>query len=316
MSENLLQRAARALARREPAHSVAIFRVAVGLIVLHTLGSLVWTGSLAPIWMNPEHGGIRTQRVTQWFAVLVGAPEPSGVWALWAAAAVGAVLLTLGVGARIGALISLQSLLALFSIHQSSGGGHDRLIVNALWLLVLMPSDLSLSLRSRLSTGRWWNEAPAAAWPRYLAVFQICVVYTATGLQKVGPEWFPWGGLEAVYRSLLLPSWARYDLSGFLGLFELPLQVTTAVTWLWESSFALVLFALWARATRSRPGRLRALSNRLDLRRAYAAIGLVMHLSLTALMELGPFGLISLSFYACLFSPDEWRAAWRRASGQ
>lgn len=311
MSGGPLARAARMLAHREPAHSLALFRIAVGLIVLHTLGSLIWTESLAPIWMNPVDGGVRGQKVSHWLALAVGAPEPSGVYALVAGAALGGLALTLGVGARLGALLSLQCLLALFSVHQSSGGGHDRLLVNALWLLVLAASDQSLSLRCRLRSGRWWGDAQVAAWPRWLAAAQICVVYTATGLQKVGPEWFPWGGLEAVYRSLLLPSWARTDLSPWLGHLEPLLQAATALTWLWESSFFLVLAALYGRATRSRPGRARALSNRLDLRRAYVLVGVAVHLSLTALMELGPFGLISMSFYACLFSPDEWAARLR-----
>ncbi len=313
MSEGPLSRAARLLGHREAGHSLAIFRMAVGLIILHMLGALIWTESLAPIWMNPEDGGLRDQKVTQWLAVAVGAPAPSGVLALVAGAAAGALALTVGLGARIGALLTLQCLLALFSVHQSSGGGHDRLILNALWLLVLASSDRSLSLRSRLQTGRWWNDTPVAAWPRWLAVFQICLVYTATGLQKVNPEWFPWGGLEAVYRSLLLPSWARYDLSGWLGDIEPLLQAATALTWLWESSFFLVIAALYWRATRTRPGRARALSNRWDLRRAYLLIGIAMHLGLTALMELGPFGLISMSFYACMLSPDEWSAKLRRS---
>ena len=51
---------------------------------------------------------------------------------------------------------------------------------------------------------------------------------------------------------------------------------------------------------------MRALFNRLNFRRLFVVLGVLMHLGVFVLIGLGPFTWISLSFYACLFRPEEW----------
>ncbi|MFO0004418.1 MAG: HTTM domain-containing protein, partial [bacterium] len=94
-------------------------------------------------------------------------------------------------------------------MHPFAGGGHDRLFTNALFLLLLSPAGATLSLDARRRTGSFVDPSPRPAWTRTLLVFQLCVVYLVTGVQKLGSEWFPWGGASAVYYALLTPSWAR-----------------------------------------------------------------------------------------------------------
>jgi hypothetical protein len=91
-------------------------------------------------------------------------------------------------------------------------------------------------------------------------------------------------------------------------------QVGTAVAWHWEVSWPIVLLAFWYRATRERAGWLRATFNRLDLRSLYIALGVVFHLSLWVLLELGPFSWITMSYYWCAFHADELHRAWARAA--
>jgi hypothetical protein len=269
--------------------------------------AMIWSESVAPIWFNPPDGGLRTLEPHHWLARLAGAPAPAAVYGLMAAACVGAVGLTAGLGARVCALVTLQTLLALFALHPRTGGAHDRLIANALWLLVLAPSDHSLSLRARLWGRGWLDPTPAPLWTRWLVILQLTLMYASTGMQKVGAEWFVWGELSAVQRALLSPSWARWDLTPLAAHITPLLQAATALSWLWEVTFVCVPLWLWARATRTRPGRWRAISNRIDLRSWMAAGGIVMHLILLLLLELGPFSLISLALYPCLFSGAEWR---------
>ena len=132
------------------------------------------------------------------------------------------------------------------------------------------------------------------------------VIYSITAAQKLGGSWFPWGDYAAIYQSLLLPNWARFDLSGVLPTLYPLTQAATALTWLWELSWGLVLLHLYFRSTRTRGGRLRALFNRIDLRKIYVFIGLGMHGTIWALMNLGPFSLVTLSYYVLLWHHDEY----------
>ena len=95
-----------------------------------------------------------------------------------------------------------------------------------------------------------------------------------------------------------------------------PLQ-STAVSWeppmrrgLRSCSHATspVLLALWFRSTRARGGWLRAVMNRLDYRSWFAAMGIGLHIGIHLLMNIGPFGLITLAIYPALWHPDEWRS--------
>lgn len=308
----------RRLAHREPATALALFRIAVALCVVYALGQTILSDTVTAVWVAREHGGMKSLVTQHWLVAALGGATPAAVWGLIATALAGALCLALGLGARVAALVTGQCCIALFSLHPTSGGGHDRVITNALWLLVLAPSSATLSLDCWLRHRRFTSAAPVAAWPRYLAVVQISVIYGMTGVQKLGSSWFPWGDYSAVYYALQTPSWARHELDQVAVLVAhlYPLtQLGTAVTWLWELSFPVVLLALYWRATRDRPGRLRAWANRVDLRRAYALVGLLMHGLLFVMMELGPFSLITPAFYLCLWHPDEWARIGRRLSG-
>jgi hypothetical protein len=302
----LWMRWAARLATREAATSLALWRIVVGLVVLYMVGMGLLSDDMRVLWLDANDGGVRSLAPRQWLLGLLGGPTPTTWGILVTSATLGALGLLFGLMSRLSALVALQALIALFAIHPATGGGHDKLITNALYLLCLSPAGHTLSLDCRFRTGSWRDDSPVGAWIRYLAVGQLALMYTATGWQKLGSEWFPWGDYEAVYRSLLLPSWARFNLVGVAWFYPLT-QVGTAVTWIWESTFFLVPLTLYARATRTRPGRWRAIANRLDLRSLYAAIGLSMHLILFVLLELGPFSLISASFYICLYSPAEWQ---------
>jgi hypothetical protein len=249
--------------------------------------------------------------VEHWLWSLVGA-EPASIRAVLAGAVLSSVALTVGLASRASALVALSCLQALLVLQPGTGGGHDRVLTNALWLLVLSPAGETLSVWCRLRTGQWTSAAAHAAWPRYLAVYQIALIYTTTGVQKVGADWWPWGGLRAVYHALLTPSWQRFEALGWVGWIFPLTQVATVVTVLWESSWFLVPLWLFYRDSRARPGRLRALANRLDLRAWHVRFGVVMHVGIWVTMNVGPFSPATMAFYLCLFHPDEYAAAWKR----
>ena len=211
-----------------------------------------------------------------------------------------------GLGSRVTALIAIQSFSALFGLLPGSGGGHDRLITNALWILVLAPSDSTLSVTQKVKSGQWVSKAPVVAWPRYLAIYQLALMYTCTGIQKLGAEWWPMGSYLAVYYAVLIPYWARADWAEWVSSWPILTQIGSFITWLWESTWWLVLVHFYFRKTHSKTGRIRRFFHAVDIRRLYILIGIIMHTAVAITMNLGPFSAITMSYYVCCIHHDEW----------
>jgi hypothetical protein len=213
----------------------------------------------------------------------------------------------LGLGGRAPIFILLQLWLAIIAIHPTTGGGHDRLFSNGLWLLVLGPSTATMSLDCRLRSGSWVDLTPVPAWTRYLLVLQLVLMYTVTGLAKQGPSWGAAEDYRALYYSLLLPSWQKMDLTWIAHVFPLT-QLGTIVAWWWEASWGLVLLWFLMRARRpSHPG-----VARYDVRALYVGVGLVTHGVLWFTMNLGPFSAITMAYYVVLWNHAEWTMAYQR----
>jgi hypothetical protein len=302
------------LATQESGTVLALFRIALGLICLHTVADVWLSGVDAWVWVDRVDGGVIKIGKGHWLIKLLGGAGPETTQTLMGLAAAGGVSVVLGLGHRLGALLALQAFLALFAMNPASGGGHDKLITNALWILLLSPASETLSVWCRLRRGRWTSDRLVGAWPRYLLIFQLAVVYGLTGMQKLGPAWMPWGDFSAIYRSVLLPTWARGDWSAVAWVYPLT-QIATVLTWLWEFTWPVVLLAFWFRKTRTRGGWLRATSNRLDLRLIYVLVGIGMHGTVEVLMNVGPFSIITMTYYIACFHPDEvhgWGRALRR----
>ena len=301
------------LARKEPATPLALFRIFVGLVLVHTYVMFIWTDSL-PIWLHVDHGGIHNLTPRNWLMVGLGGPRPEVVWPLILVGLASGITLTLGLFSRISALVALQMGMALFNLMPAAGGGHDRLITNALWILLLSPAGATLSLDSLWKNKSLVDLSPLVAWPRYALLVQLCLVYCTTGIQKLGSSWFPWGDYSAVYYALLTPSWVRYDMSWVAWVYPFT-QVGTAITWIWEVSFPMVVVWLWWRHSKERGGRARRFAQKVDLRIPYAVIGLTMHAILFVMMNVGPFSLITTSFYIAMWHHDEL-ARWVPAFGR
>lgn len=299
------------LGRQEHGRTLALLRIAFGLCVLYTVGSVVAHGLVPFLWFDAQDGGYLELGKTWWLVDALGGPKPPVVWGLVGLTLLAGSTLTLGLFSRISAFISLQGLMALTWINAQAGGSYDDLLANALWLLVLADSGATSSLDCRLRTGAWSSDTPVSAWPRYLFILQITVVYFSTAIQKISAYWTPGGDFSALYYILQQPTWQRWDMRSAAYVFPLT-QVATASTWLWEMSSPLLLLAFYFRDTRTRPGRLRALFNRLDFRLGYIFFGVLLHLGIFAVMEVGPFSWITLSYYLALGHPEEWAAVERR----
>lgn len=280
----------------EGATPLALFRIGMGISVLVTLGS-VWLHGLVPVlWVDQAHGGYRALGQGPWLVALLGGPQPAVVWPLLGAASVCGLLLLLGIGGRGVALLTLLTTKGLVDINGHAGGSYDELLANGLWLLVLGNGQATLSVSAWRQTGDWWPRAEVLAFPRWLAAFQLVLMYSMTGVQKLSVHWVPGGDASALYYILQQPTWQRVDMAWLAWVFPLT-QLATLITWFWEVLSPLWLLAMWCPAVRGA----------WQLRAAFAAVGLILHISIFVTMDVGPFTLISLAFYPAMVHPWELR---------
>ena len=267
---------------RETGEVLALFRILTGLALLWNIGGSVKI--VSSIWLDREHGGYRR---------LIDAPSPEVVWTLVIVSLLAGALLVIGLGGRITALIAAQSLLALSMINTQAKGSYDALLGNALWLLVLADSTATWSVDARLR-GSWRSHREVSAFPRYLAVVQLVVLYFFNGVQKVSAHWTFAGDWSALYYILQQPTWQRFDMTWAAHVYPLT-QIGTFVTHAFELGSPLWLAGSYLLRERSP----------LDLRIPFVVVGILLHLGIFVLMEVGPFSLIVLAYYPCLFSPRD-----------
>lgn len=300
---------------REGGEALAALRVALGTAALATalhnwpVGTMVWT--------DVAYDGYRSLPGGPWLVELLGGTTPEVVTALMVTTIASALLVIGGVVPRLAALVYLQAHMALSDINGHAGGSYDELLSNVMWILVFARSHATWSLTCRLRTGRWSDRsATVLAWPRYLIVLQLVIVYTSTGLQKVSAHWIPFGDLGALYYILQQPSWAHWPDMTWLAWWFPVTQAMTLGVWLFEVGAPLLLVALWARGSRTTAGPLRRWLTKVRFRDLFGLFGIGMHIGIHALMAVGPFSIISLAMYPALWHADEWRRLSDRLSGR
>jgi len=294
--EGRLDRWANLLLTREAATPMALFRAAIGVCVIVSLGGVLAHHDVAALWLDPRHGGYAPHSAP-WLFGLLGGATPQNVWSALGVTLAAGGLLVLGLGGRFPALVALLGHMALVGLDPDAGGSYDTLISNALWLLVLADSTATLSLDCWLRNRRFTSAATIPAWPRWLALYQLVLMYASTGLQKVSDTWVPFGPLSAVYYVMQQPTWQRFDLSWLADVYPLT-RLATLLVWCFEVSSPLLLLAIWLE--RSSTGRLGAALRRLPYRRIWAGFGLTFHMGIALTLVLGPFPYVAMAFYLAL----------------
>lgn len=293
---------------RETGETLALLRIALGLAVIGTISTVAAHDLVAFLWLDAASGGYREVAGHGFLYGIIGV-TPATLWGGVALGLVSGLFVTLGLGGRLPAFIALKAIQELTDLNGSAGGSYDALLTNALWLLVLGDATRTLSFDCYHRSGQWRDDTPILAIPRRLFLFQLVLVYWSTGAQKVSNYWTPFGGFSALYYILQQPTWHRADMAWVAWIYPLT-QGMTAAVWLFELGAPLLLVGLWAR--RWPESRLSNLARRLPLRGMFAVFGIGMHLGIEALMNVGPFSFISMSYYLALLWPSEARAALDR----
>lgn len=273
--------------RPEP---MAFFRVLIAAIVLlDTATSLV---PFADLWFTrsgPNPAGFAEQFThldLPWS--LIGG-STTGAVSMWIAIALcaAALLVLLGLCTRPACVAMWACIVVLHLRAPNILNAGDVLLRVACFYLVLMPAGAAYSLDNLLRARRGLAVGQAVPpWSLRLAQIQICILYTATAIEKLmGFASFAdpgdWVGGSAVRRTMahaLIARWPWFN--------DLPLWVSAPASWLtlgWELFFPLLV--LWRRT-----------------RYAALAYGVILHLGIFALMEVTHFSLTTLAWY-WLFVP-------------
>jgi hypothetical protein len=244
---------------------------------------------------------------------LLGASRTSA-WLLFALTLLSALSLLLGLFTRTSALVLVLAYAQLAYVVQLGDRGIDALLRSALLILACSRAGATLSLDARLFHGRWLRDVEQPAWPRYLILAQLLLMYFWAGLLKQSPSWTSIDGYSALFIVLNHPHYASFALSpAWLGAVYPGLQLAAIATVVFERGALLVPFLLWLRATRDRGGKLRAFAARLHLLELWVAVGVLFHLGLAVVLDLGIFPWGCLALYPALASPRTLRAWFEHA---
>ncbi|HUJ59266.1 MAG TPA: HTTM domain-containing protein [Kofleriaceae bacterium] len=288
--------------RREPPTALALVRIAVGLVML---GDFLWVwhvGLVDPLWSHAPLGFATSYR--SWTGL--------GAHGLWLAATLASAAVLVGAGTRVACVALLLVSAQLAIVDPNSESAIDAILRVVLAILALSRCNARWSVDAWIAR-RLGRPMPAEipAWPRYLLMIQLVWIYFSAGQNKSSAAWGPLGGFTALANALGDPHAARWA-PGWLAVVYPLTRVATALTITFELTAPAYLLYYYYAATAERPGRLRAWCNRLRLRWAWIAIGVMFELGIAVTMRLGSFPFGMLALYPVLLRPRElqrWNTA-------
>lgn len=300
---------------QEKPTSLALMRALIGAVMF---GDYAWAGLVGVVdwlWLPAAGGGLpgsSLKRVAWVYEVLPA--EPWAAWLIWSVALVAAFCMMVGLFSRTAVVVTLVMSAQLALINVPADRGIELVLRDVLLILAFAQCGRGFSVDAWLKTGKWTGDGGLIpAWPRHLLILQLAVIYQISGVSKFAGTWWPAENFSAIYYVLENPIYSRWDIDWGGALFPLT-QAASILTLVFEWSAWLLPVAFWYRFTSDRPGRLRALFNRIDVRLVYAFGGFALHIGIEVLMSLGSFAIAMLALYPVFIHPDEWArvAQWVR----
>lgn len=303
---------------REPPLALALVRIGIALVFLWDFATVLRFQLVSAIWAPIEDGGIGPAThavpvsiVYEWLGASAGSAR-----LVFGVACASAVTLLLGLFTRTSALLLVLSYAQLAQLSPEADRGIDTLLRNVLLILACSAAGATLSLDARLFRGRFVRDDPQPAWPRYLIVLQLVVLYFWAGMLKQSVPWTSLDRYSALFIVMSQPHYATFALPPALMAVIAPLlQLSTIGTLVFERGSIFLPLMLWLRATRARGGRLRDFVNRARLLEVWVSLGVIFHLGLAVGLELGIFPWGCLALYPALASPYTLARWWERARG-
>lgn len=293
---------------------LALFRILLAAVILYDFLYIWQLDLVMPLFATEALGGFTDPlkhsfppHFYQWF--------PATEWTargLHLTIVLSATSLLFGFFTRTSALILMLAWAQHALIAPMSDRGIDMLCRNLLFLLMFSPAGKVWSADAVWETGRLGGDGRHhPAWVRHLVIVQVLAMYFTAGVQKGGLGWLPMGHFSALYT--ITQDWG-VTRGNWSWLANQPwfffTQVSTAVTMVWEISTPIMALFYWYRATPERPGRLRAWTNRYHLHLWWLSVGVIFHLGIHILLDLGIFPWAMLATYVCFLHPDELAAVF------
>lgn len=226
-------------------------------------------------------------RAWRWTILFFNTDDMTIIWmafALWVAVTLMFLLgwrtRTMGVMVWFGALCFLNR-------NPNLKNGGDDVLQLALFLLMISPCGTALSLDRVRMRKRCPEALPTppmiAPWAVRLFQMQLCVLYLATGVAKLrGHMWWHGTTLHYVLNDVTMTRWSFAQL-------PLPIWITAALSYAsvwWEALFTPLV--LWK-----------------PTRRWALLFGVLFHLGIYLMIEVGWFSFYTLTMYV-VWIPDEW----------
>jgi len=276
----------------------------IALVGVFTLSLLSHVGAIAEYFSSESAlaGDFARQAFKSRLSLFLYVEDPTAVRAIFGLGVVAHLMWLVGLYTRPAALVAFVVWASMVGRNPLLYAMPDQLQTCLMLWLALMPAGRGLSLDAR-----WRGKGgPVPVWCRRILQLQIAAVYTATGLLKTGVTWK--GDGTAIYYSLVNPYNRHFEVSHTLA--QLQPYVLRPMTWLvlvWEVGFAGFVGVLWLREATGRrwfP----------DLRWPFLGFGVLMHLSIWAMMYVVWFTPMILGAYLAFLRPAEVErllARWR-----
>jgi uncharacterized membrane protein YphA (DoxX/SURF4 family) len=301
----------RFLNEREAPHALAVLRMAFGVALMANIIEQLLLGDVTEFYAGIDHGGIFTFKYNNTpytlFRVLpLTAPV---VYTVVLGQLVAACMLTLGLYTRAAAIVCFLIQMTLFDRMVMFRHDGDNVFRVVSWLMVLAPAGAAWSVDA---AWRGKGQTTIPKWPRGMFMLQLALIYTRTGIVKMGSSWSFMDGWSALYLAVNLPGIARWPGDWAMTLYPIT-QVATFISKWFEVSFFLLPINVYLRRQTSHHYKniwIRTLA-RYDFRIPYLLIGLLMHLGIFVLLDIGLFSVVMVSLYAAYLTPDDVRAATR-----
>ncbi len=298
---------------RERATSLALIRIALASVLLADWAHAGSLGLVETLWGPSAQGGFGDADTweTGPTAFALFSASTTTTWLVYVSAIISAIAFGLGVLTRVSGVVLLFASTQFAQILGQSDRGIDIAMRIVLILLICSGCGETLSIDARRKRGAWVSDTLIPAWPRYLIIVQLCWIYFGAGIHKTQAAWWPGGDWSALYIILQDPHFARFDFGWMASVYPLT-QLGTASTIAFELLAPVFGLALWYRRTRERPGRMRALLNRVRFVEIWLGTAIGFHVALMFTLQLGIFPYGMLSFYPAFARPERFEESWTR----
>jgi hypothetical protein len=290
----------------EAPDALALLRITYGLAMFANVLEQIVLGDVLEFYAEVPYGGIfgfefNTLRYSLFQYVPMTA---EWVWSLVILQLLAALTLTLGLFSRLSAFLVFILQVTFFDRMVMFRFSSDEVYRVAAYLMLIAPVGAAWSLDAAF---RGKGKSEIGKWARRLFMVQLAIIYTRTGIVKLGSSWSMMDDWSAVYLSVNLPGIARWNGDWAAKVYPLTQLGTFIFSW-WEVTFFLLPINQYLRQKTEHERWLGRALARFDLRWIYLPLGLCMHGGILLTMNIGLFSVVMWSLYPAYFQPHEARA--------